>query len=96
MEFRITYQDVPFNYTTPHVLVIEAESKEQAFVTAYDHLTRAGHSVFSYPETGNRSNLDMPTIWFMGVPKDSHGSTFIRGIEVYAVAVLGKVKAGRS
>jgi len=42
-EWKVTYQDVPYNFTTPHVLIIEAETEADARETAQDHLTRKGH-----------------------------------------------------
>jgi hypothetical protein len=56
-EWKIIYQDTPFNFTTPAALVIKADDVEQALATAYDHLTRCGKAVGKIvPERGLRSN----------------------------------------
>ena len=85
--FMVTYQEVPFAYTTPHNLIIETESTVGAMRTAVIHLIKKGHCV------GGVSDRDLdqtfPVVEDLLVPG---GSTRIRGVkEVNLEGTLGKV-----
>jgi hypothetical protein len=104
-EWKVIFQDTPFNFTTPAALVIKADDVEQALATAYDHLTRAGHAVAKIvPDAHTPSEP-----YFEQTPKDVDldklkkllgpnvnleympGSTHIRGCLLHQVSNLGTV-----
>lgn len=107
--FSIIYQSTPYNYTSPSTLVIEAETKVDAFVTAYDHLSQRGETVDTHElkygsysddyNTTNRASMitkdEAKEIMAAGVPALS-GNVRIRHIEEYVVKPKGKVVLGIS
>jgi hypothetical protein len=88
-KWKVTYQDTPYAHTYPRVLVIEAATREEAFATAYGHLTECGYAV----RTGSdHLKLDGEKVRALGVPSESlHACTMIRAIDPYAVRVTGRV-----
>jgi hypothetical protein len=93
MEWKVTYQDVPYHYTDPHVLLIEAENLEQAVATACDHLIRSGHAV-SGPAYDLRQQgaFDEPKFLAYLGNATLNGKTRIRHCEPYTTGTLGTVR----
>lgn len=100
--WKVIYQNVPYNYTDARTLVIEADSREAALVTAYDHLTRQGLNI--NPDTVTydlnaiaphvEPRIDWDVVKSLGWPTNcTNGSTHIRSIAEHAPVVTGKVVA---
>ncbi len=92
-EWKVVYQDTPFNFTDPGALVIDADSIEQALATAYDHLTRKGKAVSAINTTGAD---DVKLHALLGIAPNislhcMQGSTHIRSCELHQTAGLGRV-----
>lgn len=90
--WKVTYQAVPYNYTTPGVLLIEAETPAEAFAVAYDALTNRGLAV--YPEIPGNCGIDAGEVQKLGVPgwlDTPTGNVHIRRIEEHKVNVQGRV-----
>jgi hypothetical protein len=94
MEFIIKYQPVPYNYTTPSVMVVDASSKVEAWVAAYDSLTRQGLSVHSTDYDMDRvlTDEEVKAARELGVP-DMSGRVMIRELREYKVKAVGTVKS---
>ena len=45
MTYKIISQQTPYKFTTPIVLIIDADNKENAFIEAYKQLTKNGFNV---------------------------------------------------
>jgi hypothetical protein len=100
MTWKVIYQNTPYNYTSPRTLVIEAESREAALVTAYDHLTRKGFSVpidsvgYNLNQT-NEPKLNWDKVRSLGWPTEpTNGDTHIRSLTEHAPVVIGRVMEG--
>jgi hypothetical protein len=98
-EFKVIYQDTPFDHTQPATLMVEAQSRAHAFITAYDYLVRKGHAVDSsrywiYEKSGVHGleflTEELVEIRASGVP-DEYGRTHIIRITEYKVKVEGKI-----
>lgn len=111
MEFLVEYQRIvdhprlrsQFNAVDPSVMVVEAADLEQAFMTAYDRLTRRGRRVrFINPKKGFLS-LMTEAQWLRvvaaGVPAEvgntwcKAGDTVITEIQPYLLQASGRVIA---
>jgi hypothetical protein len=87
--WKIVYQSVPYNSTSPRALIVEAETQEAAYIVAYDHLTRTGIAV-----SASSARLDLgisDRILQAGGVDFSSGDCHVRTIEPYAPKVAGKV-----
>lgn len=100
--WKVIYQRTPYNYTSPSTLVIEAESREAALVTAYDHLTRRGHSIsidsVSYDLNAISPHIEPTMDWSLakslGWPAGpTRGDTHILSITPHMLTACGKVVA---
>src|SRR5262252_5141005 len=93
-EWRVTYQNTPFNCTIPHALLIEADTPEKAFVTAHRHLTQLGLAVHTYtPTTYNGVKLKRAKIEFALKSLAGVGCnrTFITSVAAYRAPRAGRV-----
>lgn len=89
--WKVVYQNTPFNFSAPRSLVIEADTREAAVVTAYDHLTRQGHAVGGFA-VDFRPPIDLQAAHLLGYPEGfMTGDTRFRSVTEYAVTVTGKV-----
>jgi hypothetical protein len=89
--WKVIYQSTPYNYTAPSTLVVEAETREDAYVVAYDHLTRTGIAV-STESAHYDLKISVPSLEAKGVPFAS-GDCHIRSIEPHSLKAIGKVIA---
>ena len=92
MKFQVTYQRMPYNYTQAAGLVVEADDKAEAYVTAVDHLTNAGH-VMNFSDIDHvltEEEAKKVGAQFAAV----YPTTSIRGIVEYKPQVRGKVLQG--
>lgn len=99
MQWQIIYQNVPYNYTSPRTLVIEADSQEAALVTAYDHLVRSGMAIsvdsVAYDLRDHAPLMDWSAVKALGWPiRSTQGDTHIRSIEPHLAKSSGKVLQG--
>ncbi len=90
-EWKVVYQKVPYNYTDPATLVIRAESREAAFATAYDHLSRRGNGVYVHAGDITKLGVDADAVFALGVPTHNDGRVHILRIDEHAVKVTGTV-----
>jgi hypothetical protein len=92
-EWKVVYQNTPFNFTDPGVLVIDAEGIEQALATAYDALTRRGLAVGVINTDGADESKIRSMIGL--APNISlncmSGPTHIRSCTLHQTAGLGRV-----
>ena len=88
--FQIIYQDVPYNYTAPHGMLVEAESPVDAWITAYNELTRRGN-VVQVELNPALTVEDWKRIEEHGIKSDYSAKTHIRNIKVYNPHSPGKV-----
>ena len=91
MTYQVTHQNVPFNYSDPGTIIIEADSPEGAFATAYDHLARRGGGVYASDFAINDLKLSREKVRALGVPDQSNGRTHIREIIEYRLQSPGRV-----
>jgi hypothetical protein len=87
-DFKVTFQTMPFCNSSPQAMLVSCvASKEEAFVLAYDQLTRQGHVVTTYDGDLRELDLDISHLRRAGVDSVSvNGSgTKIRGIDSYNV-----------
>lgn len=87
--WKVTVQNTPYNYTSPFVLVIEADTRAEAYAVAYEHLTQKGHAVGTYgpQDLGLRAE----NLIALGIPVDAQGNTRVRKIEEHNVLAKGRV-----
>jgi hypothetical protein len=88
-KWKVQYQSTPFNFTQPGVLVIEANSKEDAFITAYSCLTLSGHAVWVYK--GDIESMGLESGPVIAALDNQTGPVHIRSIDEYNVQAPGKV-----
>lgn len=81
-EWKVVYQDVPFNSNKPCTLVVSAATRAGAYAVAYDRLTRMGFAVVS---TGNLNSDEIREARSYGVPEVLNGNTCIRSVEPHAM-----------
>jgi len=91
MKFRCQFQDMPFNFTRPEALLVEAESVPEAFAIAYNHLTLNGKSVDSSLPKDHDTAANRAALAALGIPDSTYSATRIREITPYTVQVHGKV-----
>ena len=64
MKFKTISQQTPFRDTHPIVLLIEAETREEAFIKTYIELTKQGYNVITEMSNSDAKalNVDMTKI----------------------------------
>jgi len=100
MTYRVVYHDTPLAFTQSAAMTVEADSKEAAFATAYDHLTRRGkrvmvddHTLDNYLQKEGGVTLDRQKLAEYGLPLDEPGhlGTIIMRIDEHNVKAPGRV-----
>lgn len=96
--WKVIYQDVPFNYTQPHVLIVPgAPTKAAAFAIAYDTLTRMGLAVGGISMVNPSEGLtkeEREEARGYGVPAELFGHTRIRSIQQHNINIPGGLNEG--
>ena len=93
--FQVIYQDMPYRDTAPHGMLVEANSVADAWITAYNELTRRGNVVVVSNNFGDSDKFlneqDWAIIHGFGIKDDVSGRTQIRNIKIHEPKSPGKV-----
>lgn len=83
-KWRVLYQDVPYNYTDPKVLVVQGDTRAAAVAQAWQQLTVAGRAVHmsNFELRGILSDLELAELSATGTSTYSEGKTHIRSVDV--------------
>jgi hypothetical protein len=94
--YKIDYAKSPTRLNPVKCLVIKAENRVEAIITAYDHFVQKGHNVHVYSSVFKFTKEESETLAKRGVRLGINGSDGItlKGIEDYTVKPRGTVVEG--
>lgn len=92
--YKVSYTKYPPRDNPSKCLVIKAEDKVEAVITAYDHLTQKGNQVGSYLKFSTDEHKTLKERGTNFEPYHKVGTIILLAVEDYTVAPRGKVVEG--